>query len=71
MPEPPTEDEVQRLVETHPGMQDLAVNLLKSLLNGEITSRDAEFQITELKIQAEENLATARKLAAAQKGKKS
>lgn len=70
MPEPPTEEEVQRLVETQPGMLNRATGLLKALLRGEISPRDAEFQATELKIQADENLATARKLAAT-KGEKS
>ena len=58
MPEPPTDDEIQRLVETQPGMLDQAAGLLKKLLAKEITPKDAEFQTTELKIQLDENIAT-------------
>ena len=61
-PEPPTDDEIQRLVETQPGMLDQAAGLLKKLLRKEITPKDAEFQITELKIQLDENIATMKKL---------
>ena len=61
-PEPPTDDEIQRLVETQPGMLDQAAGLLKKLLAKEITPQDAEFQITELKIQLDENIATMKKL---------
>ncbi len=61
-PEPPTEDEIQRLVETQPGMLGQAAGLLKKLLAKEITPKDAEFQITELKIQVNENIATMKKL---------
>ena len=61
-PEPPTEDEIQRLVETQPGMLDQAAGLLKKLLRKEITPKDAEFQTTELKIQLDENIATMKKL---------
>ena len=39
MPEPPTDDEIQRLVETQPGMLDQAAGLLKKLLAKEITPR--------------------------------
>jgi len=62
MPEPPTDDEIQRLVETQPGMLDQAAGLLKKLLAKEITPKDAEFQTTELKIQLDENIATMKKL---------
>ena len=62
MPEPPTDDEIQRLVETQPGMLDQAAGLLKKLLRKEITPKDAEFQTTELKIQLDENIATMKKL---------
>lgn len=65
-PEPPTDDEIQRLVETQPGMFDQAAGLLKKLLRKEITPKDAEFQTTELKIQLEENIATMKKLYATQ-----
>lgn len=61
-PEPPTEDEIQRLVATQPGMFDQAAGLLKKLLRKEITPKDAEFQTTELKIQLDENIATMKKL---------
>jgi len=61
-PEPPTDDEIQRLVETQPGMLDQAASLLKKLLRKEISPNDAEFQITELKIQLDENIATMKKL---------
>jgi len=61
-PEPPTDDEIQRLVETQPGMLDQAAGLLKKLLRKEISPNDAEFQITELKIQLDENIATMKKL---------
>jgi len=61
-PEPPTDDEIQRLVETQPGMLDQAAGLLKKLLRKEITPKDAEFQTTELKIQLDENIATMKKL---------
>ena len=61
-PEPPTDDEIQRLVETQPGMLDQAAGLLKKLLAKEITPKDAEFQTTELKIQLDENIATMKKL---------
>ena len=60
--EPPTDDEIQRLVETQPGMLDQAAGLLKKLLRKEISPNDAEFQITELKIQLDENIATMKKL---------
>ena len=66
MPEPPTDDEIQRLVETQPGMLDQAAGLLKKLLAKEITPKDAEFQTTELKIQLDENIATMKKLYATQ-----
>lgn len=62
MPEPPTDDEIQRLVKTQPGMFDQAAGLLKKLLRKEITPKDAEFQTTELKIQLDENIATMKKL---------
>ena len=62
MPEHPTDDEIQRLVETQPGMLDQAAGLLKKLLRKEITPKDAEFQTTELKIQLDENIATMKKL---------
>ena len=62
MPEHPTEDEIQRLVETQPGMLGQATSLLKKLLRKEITPKDAEFQTTELKIQLDENIATMKKL---------
>ena len=65
-PEPPTEDEIQRLVETQPGMLGQATSLLKKLLRKEITPKDAEFQTTELKIQLDENIATMKKLYATQ-----
>ena len=65
-PEPPTEDEIRRLVATQPGMFDQAAGLLKKLLRKEITPNDAEFQITELKIQLDENIATMKKLYATQ-----
>lgn len=65
MPDLPTEEEIQRLMETHPGMHDRAVSLLKSLIRGDLTPQSAMVEITEIKIQADENLATARKLAAA------
>jgi len=61
-PEPPTEDEIQRLVATQPGMLGQATGLLKKLLAKEISPKDAEFQITELKIQVNENIATMKKL---------
>ena len=61
-PEPPTEDEIQRLVATQPGMLGQATGLLKKLLRKEITPKDAEFQTTELKIQLDENIATMKKL---------
>lgn len=60
---PPTEEEVQRLVETHPNMHMQATSLLRSILRGETNPQDVSVQITELKLQAEENLATALKLA--------
>jgi len=62
MPEHPTEDEIQRLVETQPGMLGQATGLLKKLLAKEITPQDAEFQITELKIQVNENISTMKKI---------
>ena len=62
MPEPPTDDEIQRLVETQPGMLGQATGLLKKLLAKEITPQDAEFQITELKIQVNENISTMKKI---------
>ena len=65
-PEPPTEDEIQRLVATQPGMLGQATGLLKKVLAKEITPQDAEFQITELKIQLDENIATMKKLYATQ-----
>ena len=65
-PEPPTDDEIQRLVETQPGMLGQATSLLKKLLRKEITPKDAEFQTTELKIQLDENIATMKKLYATQ-----
>lgn len=68
-PEPPTEDEIQRLVETQPGMLGQATGLLKKLLAKEITPQDAEFQITELKIQVNENIATMKKIYATQEGR--
>ncbi|HRD26007.1 MAG TPA: hypothetical protein PLA39_07005 [Methanoculleus sp.] len=61
-PEPPTDDEIQRLVATQPGMLGQAAGLLKKLLRKEISPNDAEFQITELKIQLDENIATMKKL---------
>lgn len=61
-PEPPTDDEIQRLVATQPGMLGQATGLLKKLLRKEITPKDAEFQTTELKIQLDENIATMKKL---------
>ena len=62
MPDPPSEDEIQRLVATQPGMLGQATSLLKKLLRKEITPKDAEFQTTELKIQLDENIATMKKL---------
>ena len=43
-------------------MLDQAASLLKKLLRKEISPNDAEFQITELKIQLDENIATMKKL---------
>lgn len=63
-PEPPTDDEIQRLVATQPGMLGQATGLLKKVLAKEISPNDAEFQITELKIQMDENIATMKKLLA-------
>jgi len=39
-----------------------ATGLLKKLLAKEISPKDAEFQITELKIQVNENIATMKKI---------
>lgn len=39
-----------------------ATGLLKKVLAKEISPNDAEFQITELKIQLDENIATMKKL---------
>jgi len=66
MPEQPTEDEIRRLVETQPGMLGRATGLLKKVLAKEISPQDAEFQITELKIQVGENIATMKKIYANQ-----
>jgi uncharacterized protein (UPF0147 family) len=62
MPDPPSEDEIQRLVATQPGMLKQAAGLLKGLLRKDLSPRNVRSRAAELKIQADENLATLKKL---------
>ena len=62
MPDPPSQEEIQRLVATQPGMLKQAAGLLNALLRKDMSPRNAKFRATELKIQADENLATLKKL---------
>lgn len=69
MPDPPSEDEIQRLVATQPGMLKQAAGLLNALLRNDLSPRNAKFRATELKMQADENLATLKKLHATRDSK--
>lgn len=62
MPDPPSEDEIQRLVATQPGMLKQAAGLLNALLRKNLSPRNVRSRAAELKIQADENLATLKKL---------
>lgn len=62
MPEKPSEAEIQRLVATQPGMLKQAAGLLNALLRKDLSPRNVRSRAAELKIQADENLATLKKL---------
>ena len=62
MPEKPSEAEIQRLAATQPGMFGRARTLLTAYRRGEMSARDVSFQLTEIKLQADENLETMKKL---------
>ena len=62
MPDPPSQEEIQRLVATQPGMLKQAAGLLNALLRKNLSPRNVRSRAAELKIQADENLATLKKL---------